>query len=69
MTEYVVTLSNGEEKTLYSLSAVKIILKYDKDAKAFGYRIYSNGDWVPLGEVKLKGSNAIKLNTHKSYNY
>lgn len=66
---YDIKLSNGITTEVYSLQAAKKILKEDTGATAFGWKIYSSGDVVALGEVQRKGSNATRLSTQKSYNY
>lgn len=66
---YDVKFSDGTTTEVYSLKVVKKIFKNDAGATAFGWKIYSNGDTVALGEVHRKGSNATKLNTQTTYNY
>ena len=44
----------------YSLPAAKKAMK-EHNAKGFITVVRSNGDWEPMGEIKLKGSNASML--------
>lgn len=61
MKQYIVTMSDGTTHEVFSVKAAKELLATDKGAKAYGYKIYSNGDFEPIGEVKRKGSNATLM--------
>ena len=52
----VVNSETGYNKTFYSLKAAKEAMKAN-NAKGYITKIYSNGDWIPCGEIKLSGSN------------
>ena len=54
--------SNAQDyrEDFYSLLAAKKAMK-DHNAKGFITVVRSNGDWEPIGEIKLKGSNASML--------
>ena len=56
------TVSNGQDycEEFYNLSAAKKAMK-EHNAKGFITVVRSNGDWEPMGEIKLKGSNASML--------
>lgn len=56
------TVSNGQDycEDFYNLSAAKKAMK-EHNAKGFITAVRSNGDWEPMGEIKLKGSNASML--------
>jgi hypothetical protein len=51
MTQYIV----GSE-TYYNVSAAKKEMKRT-GLPGYKYKIYSDGEWVPCGEIVLKGSN------------
>lgn len=57
---YTVSNDQGYCEEFYSLSAAKKAMK-EHNAKGFITVIRSNGDWEPMGEIKLKGSNASML--------
>ena len=50
-----------ESETYYSLSAakkaMKELTKQGHEVVGDKTRIYSNGDWIPCGEITLSGSN------------
>ena len=56
------SVSNGQDyrEDVYSLPAAKKAMK-EHNAKGFITVVRSNGDWEPMGEIKLKGSNASML--------
>ena len=56
------SVSNGQDyrEDFYSLSAAKTAMK-ESDAQGFITVVRSNGDWEPMGEIKLKGSNGSML--------
>ena len=56
------SVSNGQDycEDFYSLPAAKKAMK-EHNAKGFITVVRSNGDWEPMGEIKLKGSNASML--------
>ena len=39
-----------------SLTSAKKAMR-EHDAKGFITKVWANGDWEPMGEIKLKGSN------------
>lgn len=46
----------GYHETFHSLSAAKKAMK-EHNAKGSITKVWSNGDWEPLGPIVLKGSN------------
>lgn len=69
---YSVSNDQGYHEDFYSLSAAKKAMK-EHNAKGFITAVRSNGDWEPMGEIKLKGSNASMLTgatkqTNSNYN-
>lgn len=50
---------NGQDQRdeVYSVSEAKKIMKAHPGATGSKVKVYSNGDWVNCGEIKLKGSN------------
>jgi len=50
----------GYNETFYSLPAAKKAMQ-ENNAKGFITKVWSNGDWQPAGEIKLKGSNKTKF--------
>lgn len=69
---YSVSNEQGYNEEFYSLPAAKKAMK-EHNAKGFITAVRSNGDWEPMGEIKLKGSNASMLagatkQTTNSYN-
>lgn len=46
----------GYHETFYSLSAAKKAMK-EHNAQGSITKVWSNGDWEPLGPIVLKGSN------------
>ena len=56
------SVSNGQDyrEDFYSLPAAKKAMK-EHNAKGFITVVRSNGDWEPIGEIKIKGSNASML--------
>ena len=75
MTVYnVIDKTTGEKEELYSLSAAKKWmrehLKQGHEVSGSKTRIYSNGDFVPCGEIKLEGSNKVFIaNSMTTSNY
>lgn len=57
---YSVSNEQGYHEDFYSLPAAKKAMK-EHNAKGFITVVRSNGDWEPMGEIKLKGSNASML--------
>ena len=57
---YTVSNDDGYSQEFYNLNEAKKAMKEHK-AKGFIISIRSNGDWEPVGEIKLKGNNASKL--------
>lgn len=55
---YDVTYANGNSKTFYNLNDAKKEIKNNPGSKGFITKIYNNGDWEPIGEIKIKGCNA-----------
>lgn len=57
----VIDKTTNESEVFYSLSAAKKWmrerLKQGHEVSGSKTRIYSNGDWVPCGEIKLSGNN------------
>ena len=56
MKVYTVSNEQGYEETFYDLRAAKKAM-IEHNAKGFITKVWSNGDWEPAGEIKLKGSN------------
>lgn len=57
MTEYVVTNHReGYQEVFYNLSAAKKAMK-EHNATGEKIKVWSNGDWEPMGPIVLKGSN------------
>lgn len=54
-----------EATTHYTLTAAKkhmrAIMAQGHEASGSKTKVYSNGDWVPCGEITLKGSNAFMV--------
>lgn len=46
----------GYHETFHSLSAAKKAIK-EHNAKGSITKVWSNGDWEPIGPIVLKGSN------------
>ena len=65
---YSVSNNEGYSEQFHSLTAAKKAMK-EHNARGFITKVFSNGDWEPMGEIKLSGSNASKLNTQKTDNY
>lgn len=65
---YSVSNDQGYSEEFYSLPAAKKAMK-EHNARGFITKVSSNGDWEPMGEIKLSGSNASKLNNQKNDNY
>ena len=57
---YTVSNDQGYREDFYNLPAAKKAMK-EHNAKGFITAVSSNGDWEPMGEIKLKGSNASML--------
>ena len=57
---YTVSNEQGYHEEFYSLPTAKKAMK-EHNAKGFITAVRSNGDWEPMGEIKLKGSNASML--------
>ena len=53
--------TSKESETYYSLSAakkaMKELIKQGHEVSGSKTKIYSNGDWIPCGEITLTGSN------------
>lgn len=66
----VVNSETGYREEFFSLSAAKKAMKAN-NAKGYITKVYSNGDWIPCGEITLGGSNktfiANSRQTTKSY--
>ena len=53
------TVINSEknyQEEFTSLARAKKAMR-EHDAKGFITKVWANGDWEPMGEIKLKGSN------------
>lgn len=64
MTIYSVTwVEDGERKfgECYTLTEAKKLMRQHPGASGSKTKVYSNGDWVPCGEITLKGSNATYI--------
>ena len=57
---YTVTNENGYYGEFYNLSAAKKAMK-EFDGRGLINKVWANGDWEPMGEIKLKGSNATMV--------
>lgn len=60
MTIYIVNYEedgNQISREVYSLKQAKQIMKAHPNSTGSKTKIYANGDWVPCGPIKLKGSN------------
>lgn len=57
---YTVSNEHGYHEDFYSLTAAKKAMK-EHNANGFITAVRSNGDWEPMGEIKLKGCNASTL--------
>ncbi len=57
---YTVTDGQDYHEDFYNLAAAKKAMK-EHNAKGYITVVRSNGDWEPMGEIKLKGSNASIL--------
>ena len=69
---YIVTNSDTNySEEFYNLTSAKKAMK-ENNAKGYIYKIYSNGDMVSCGEIKLNTSNktyiANSKQTTKGYN-
>lgn len=56
MKVYTVSNDQGYCEDFYNLSEAKKAM-VEHNAKGFITKVWSNGDWEPAGEIKLKGSN------------
>lgn len=56
MTIYHVFNESGYSEEFHSLASAKKAMKKN-NAKGTKTKVYSNGDWIPCGEILLKGSN------------
>ena len=68
---YSVSNDQGYHEDFYNLPAAKKAMK-EHNAKGFITVVRSNGNWEPMGEIKLKGSNASMLagaTKQTTYNY
>ena len=67
---HVANLETGYREEFFSLAAAKKAMR-ENNATGSITKVYSNGDWVPCGEIKLGGSNktfiANSRQTTKSY--
>jgi hypothetical protein len=52
----VINRETGYNETFYSLPAAKAAMK-ENNATGHITKVFSNGDFVPCGEIKSKGSN------------
>ena len=52
----VVNNETGYRETFYDLPAAKKAMR-ENNAKGFITKIWRNGDWEPMGEIKLAGQN------------
>lgn len=64
MTQYsVYDATTKESKTFFALTPAKKWMrdhiKMGHQVEGYKTKIYSNGDWVPCGEIELKGSNKV----------
>ncbi len=55
--------TTGASETFCSVAAakkrMKQLLKEGHEVSGSKTKVYSNGDWVPCGEITLTGSNAV----------
>lgn len=57
MTQYtVINAKTGYREDFYSLTEAKAAMRTN-NARCYKTKIYRNGDWIPCGEVMLKGNN------------
>lgn len=57
MTLYdVINNESGYQERFYKLRDAKKAMK-EHNARGYITKVYSNGDWVDCGEIKLSGSN------------
>ena len=52
----VVNPEKNYQEEFTSLTSAKKAMR-EHDAKGFITKVWANGDWEPMGEIKLKGSN------------
>ena len=52
----VINRETGYHETFHSLPAAKKAMK-ENNARGFITKIWSYGDWEPMGEIKLAGQN------------
>ena len=52
----VVNPEKNYQEEFTSLTSAKKAMR-EHDAKGFITKVWTNGDWEPMGEIKLKGSN------------
>ena len=52
----VINNETGYHETFYDLPSAKKAMK-ENDAKGFITKCWRNGDWEPMGEIVLKGTN------------
>ncbi len=52
----VVNPEKNYQEEFTSLTSAKKAM-HEHDAKGFITKVWANGDWEPMGEIKLKGSN------------
>ena len=62
MTEYQVIYKNENEpdktvEVFFSVKAAKACMKQHPGARGYKTKIYRNGEWEPMGEITLTGSN------------
>ena len=61
----VINKETGYHETFHDLPSAKKAMR-ENDAKGFITKIWSNGDWEPMGEIKLAGQNkTFAANTHQ----
>ena len=53
---YEVINDKGYQERFYNLTDAKKAMK-THDARGYITKVYSNGDWVDCGEIRLKASN------------
>lgn len=56
----VVNEETGYQEQFVSLAEAKKAMK-EHNAKGYITKVWANGDWEPLGEIKLKGSNKTMI--------
>ena len=71
MTQYLVyDESSKESETFYSVSPakrwMKERMKQGHEVSGSKTKIYSNGDWVPCGKIRLTGSNKVYVANTKA---